>query len=128
MVSYDLALGVSAGAGALYSLTLGAAPDVYLEMDKTDKTFDTRSLTRSVAPGIAALSAATWMARDSGSVEMKRAACCSMATGLVGWSANNLYRVVKKNDSVAAKVDLGTCIVLTSLCTAALVKNCKKKD
>mmetsp|Transcript_12787 Transcript_12787/g.32816 ORF Transcript_12787/g.32816 Transcript_12787/m.32816 type:complete len:128 (-) Transcript_12787:261-644(-) len=126
MVSYDLALGVTAGAGALYTATLGAAPDVYLEMDKTEKTLGTRSLVRAVAPGIAALSASAWMARKSGSEEMKRAACCSVATGVVGWGANNLYRVIKKDDSVAAKLDLGTTIILGGLCTAALMKNCKK--
>eukprot|EP00951_Prasinocladus_malaysianus_P000551 scaffold4081_cov34-Prasinocladus_malaysianus.AAC.2 len=122
MVAYDLALAASTAAGAVYTASLGAAPDVYLDKCNTLKTFEARALTRSTAAGLAGLTAACYMGHQSGSMDVKRAALTATTTGLVGYATNNLHRVIK-SDAIAPKVDLAVSAGLAGLCIASLVRN-----
>jgi hypothetical protein len=123
MSERSTALAVSALAGLGYSAALYAAPSLYLQLDETEATEENKSLSRSVASGIAGLASFAYIALDD-KHDVQTAACCSLATSFAGYLGNNIYRIITR-PTVAAKIDTAVSATLFTLCAGALIAHHK---
>eukprot|EP00873_Tetraselmis_striata_P046643 jgi/Tetstr1/466907/TSEL_011361.t1 len=121
MVDRSTALAFSALAGASYAGVMYLSPATYLQLDEVEPSRETQSLTRSAAAGIMGLTSFAYIALGD-QHDVQTAACCSLATSMLGYLGNNIYRLFSK-PTLGAKVDTAASATLLILCTGALLKH-----